>query len=216
MTDLRRLIVASQNPGKAREIAALLEGLPVEVRSLADWPGVTLPEETGATFEENAALKARAVSRATGEWALADDSGLVVPALGGAPGLRSARVAGSDPERIAWLLGELGSGKWKVESGKWGREAYFVCALALTDPTGKVAGTWEGRVEGQILEAPRGTGGFGYDPVFLYEPAGRSFAEMTREEKAAVSHRGQALRRFRAALAAPALPRRLEAQGEHE
>jgi XTP/dITP diphosphohydrolase len=201
MTDLRRLIVASQNPGKAREIAALLEGLSVQVLSLADWPTVVLPEETGATFAENAALKARAVSLATGEWALADDSGLVVPALDGAPGLHSARVAATDPERTAWLLKRL-AGRPENQ-----RQAHFVCALALTDPHGEIAGTWEGTVEGFILEAPRGAGGFGYDPVFLYEPAGRSFAEMTREEKAAVSHRGEALRQFRAGL-----PRLLEAR----
>jgi XTP/dITP diphosphohydrolase len=207
MTDLRPLLVASQNPGKAREIAALLEGLPVQVRSLADVPGVTLPEETGETFAANAALKAAAVAGATGEWALADDSGLVVPALDGAPGLHSARVAPTDPQRIAWLLARL-AGRPPNE-----RQAHFVCVIVLTDPEGEVQGTWEGRVAGRILEAPRGTGGFGYDPVFFYEPAGRSFAEMTREEKAAVSHRGQALRQFRAALTARAFSRFWEAQG---
>ena len=208
MTDLRRLIVASQNPGKAREIAALLQGLPVQVLSLADFPAVGLPEETGESYAENAAAKARAVSRATGEWALADDSGLGVPLLGGAPGLHSARVADSDGGRIAWLLAELGSRQSTVDSRQEEREAYFVCVVVLTDPRGEIAGTWEGRVEGRILEAPRGAEGFGYDPVFFYVPAGKSFAEMTREEKAAVSHRGQALRRFREAL-----PRLLEAQG---
>jgi XTP/dITP diphosphohydrolase len=208
MTDLHRLIVASQNPGKIREIAGVLQGLPVQVLALADFPGAVLPEETGETFAQNAALKAAAVSRASGAWALGDDSGLVVPALDGAPGLHSARVAESDAERIGWLLGQMGSRQSEVGSRKWGRKAYFVCVLVLTDPTGEVAGTWEGRVEGLILEEPRGGGGFGYDPVFLYEPAGKSFAEMTREEKAVVSHRGQALRQFRAAL-----PRLLEAQG---
>ncbi len=207
MTDPRRLLIASQNPGKAREIAALLKGLPVQVRSLADFPGVVLPEETGETFAANAALKAATVSRATGEWALADDSGLVVPALEGAPGLHSARVAETDEGRIAWLLERM------ADRPAPEREAYFVCVVVLTDPEGKVRGTWEGRVEGRILEAPRGAGGFGYDPVFFYESAGRSFAEMTREEKAAVSHRGQALRQFRAALSARAFPQLLEAQG---
>jgi XTP/dITP diphosphohydrolase len=205
MSDLRRLLVASQNPGKAREIAALLAGLPVQVLSLADFPQVRLPEETGQSFAENAALKARAVSFALGEWALADDSGLVVPALGGAPGLRSARVAETDAERIGWLLERM-EGLPEEQ-----RYAHFVCALALTNGQGEVLGTWEGRAEGRILPAPRGQGGFGYDPVFLYEPVGKSFAEMTGEEKAAVSHRGQALRRFRQAL-----PRLLEAGETHD
>ena len=191
MSAPRRLIVASHNPGKARELSALLVGLPVEVRSLADYPKVGLPEETGATFAENAALKAQAVSQALGGWALADDSGLVVPALEGAPGLHSSRLAASDPERVAWLLREMAA----VPDGE--RGAHFVCVVVVTDPSGTVAGTWEGRVEGRILREARGEGGFGYDPVFFYEPAGRTFAEMTGAEKAAVSHRGQALRAFR-------------------
>ncbi len=175
-------------------MAALLAGLPVQVRSLAAYPKITLPEESGASFAENALVKARAVSRATGEWALADDSGLVVPALGGRPGLHSARVAETDTERIAWLLREIR----RIPEEQ--RQAHFVCVLVLTDEQGRMLGTWEGRAEGRILEAPRGQGGFGYDPVFLYEPAGKTFAEMTAKEKAAVSHRGQALRAFRRSL----------------
>ncbi len=194
MTDLCRLLVASHNPGKAQELAALLAGLPVAVRSLAGYPQVRLPQETGETFAENASLKARAVSQALHEWALADDSGLVVPALDGAPGLHSSRVAATDPERLAWLLQRLDG------LPDPSRQAHFLCVLALTDPRGRLIGTWEGRVEGRILTAPRGQGGFGYDPVFLYEPASLTFAEMTPEEKAAVSHRGQALRAFRADL----------------
>lgn len=191
---ITRLIVASANRDKAAEIAALLADLPVEVCSLADFPQVALPEETGATFAENAVLKARAVALALSEWSLADDSGLVVAALGGAPGLQSSRVAGTDPERIAWLLSRLAG----VPEGERGAE--FVCALALSDPTGRLVGVWEGRAQGRILLEPRGEHGFGYDPVFLYPPAGKSFAEMSREEKSAVSHRGQALRQFRAAF----------------
>lgn len=205
MADLRRLLVASHNPGKARELAALLSGLPVQVQSLAAYPQVVLPGESGESFAENALLKARAASQATGEWALADDSGLVVPALGGAPGLHSARVAETDAERIAWLLRQMQG----LPAAR--RQAHFVCVLALTDAQGKALGTWEGRAEGRITEAPRGRGGFGYDPVFLYEPAGKTFAEMTAEEKAAVSHRGQALREFRQAL-----PRLLQDQDGHE
>ncbi len=191
---ITRLIVASANQGKTAEIAALLADLPVEVRSLADFPAVTLPEETGGTFAENAALKARAVARALKEWSLADDSGLAVAALGGAPGLQSSRVAQTDPERIAWLLSRLAG----VPEER--RAAEFACALALADPTGRLVGVWEGRAQGRILFEPRGEGGFGYDPVFLYPPAGKTFAEMLPEEKGAVSHRGQALRRFRAAF----------------
>ena len=192
MTDVRRLVVASHNPGKAQELAALLAGLPVEVQSLADFPQVHLPEETGETFAANALLKARAVSLALGEWTLADDSGLVVPALGGAPGLHSSRVAPTDAERISWLRSRM---EGLAEPA---RHAHFVCTLALTDPQGRLVDTWTGRAEGRLLTAPRGEGGFGYDPVFLYEPAGKTFAEMAPEEKAAVSHRGQALRSFRA------------------
>jgi XTP/dITP diphosphohydrolase len=194
MSAPHRLIVASRNPGKAKELAALLGDLPLEVHSLGDYPSVALPEETGETFEANAVLKARTVSLATGEWALADDSGLVVPALDGAPGLHSSRVAPTDAERLTWLLDRM--------EGRTGaaRRAHFLCVLALTNPNGGTVLTATGRVDGRLVTAPRGEGGFGYDPVFLYEPTGQTFAEMTPEEKAAVSHRGQALRVFRAEL----------------
>jgi len=194
---VRRLTVASHNAGKLGEISELLAGLPVEVRSLRDFPTFTLPAESGASFAENAELKARAAAPATGGWALADDSGLVVPALGGAPGVRSARVAASDPERILWLLGQMA----EVTEGR--REAEFVCALALADEQGRVLGRWEGRAPGRILQEPRGAYGFGYDPVFLYESAGKTFAEMSSTEKSAVSHRGQALREFRKWMEGP-------------
>ncbi|HEY3397702.1 MAG TPA: RdgB/HAM1 family non-canonical purine NTP pyrophosphatase [Armatimonadota bacterium] len=191
MSNPLRLVVASHNLGKTAELAGLLGGLPVDVQSLATYPQVLLPEETGADFAENATLKAEAVSRALGVWALADDSGLVVPALDGAPGLHSARVAPTDPERIAWLLGRL-AGLPPEQRG-----AYFVCVLALTRPDGSLAGTWQGRAAGEILEAPRGANGFGYDPVFYSPAAGRTFAELTAADKSALSHRGRALRAFR-------------------
>ena len=191
---MRTLLLASHNPGKARELAALLAGLPLRVCSLADYPAVSLPPETGAAYGENAALKARAAAQAGVCWALGDDSGLEVPALGGAPGLRSSRVAPSDPERIAWLLERM------RDLPEDRRPARFVCALALADEGGELLGAWEGTAEGLVLPEPRGSGGFGYDPVFLYPPAGLTFAEMTAEQKAAVSHRGAALRAFRSAL----------------
>ena len=175
-------------------MAALLADLPLRVRSLADYPAVSLPPETGATFAENAALKACTAASAAGVWALGDDSGLEVPALGGAPGLRSSRVAPSDPERIAWLLERMRD----LPDDR--RQARFVCALALADEGGELLGAWQGTAEGLVLPEPRGSGGFGYDPVFLYPPVGLTFAEMTAEQKAAVSHRGAALRAFRSAL----------------
>lgn len=190
---ISRLVVATRNEGKCAEIAQLLEGLGVEVLSLCDFPAAPEVEEPFATFAQNAAHKALETARAIGEWCLADDSGLEVAALNGAPGVKSARVADSDPARIAWLLGQMRA----VPEGQ--RQARFVCALALASPEG-VQGQWEGTVEGLILWAPRGDRGFGYDPVFWYEPLGKTFAELTREEKSAVSHRGRALRAFRRSL----------------
>ncbi len=188
-----RLVVATRNEGKRTEIAQLLEGLGMEVLSLRDFAGAPEVSEPFATFSQNAAHKAVETARAIGEWCLADDSGLEVAALGGAPGVMSARVANSDPERIAWLLDQLKA----VPEGQ--RQARFVCVAALASPAG-VQGRWEGAVEGLILTAPRGDHGFGYDPVFWYEPLGKTFAELSREEKSAVSHRGRALRAFRASL----------------
>ncbi|MCS5691418.1 RdgB/HAM1 family non-canonical purine NTP pyrophosphatase [Cyanobium sp. FGCU-6] len=175
------LVIASGNAGKVREFAHLLESLPLEVRAMPEGLEV---EETGHTFAENARQKATAVARSTGCWALADDSGLAVDALGGAPGVHSARYADSDAARIERLLTEM--------EGAPERGACFVCALAVADPDGVVRLEVEGRCPGTILEAPRGTGGFGYDPVFEVAGSGRSFAEMTKEEKARVGHRGRA------------------------
>ena len=184
------LVLASSNPGKLAELRARLE--PAGLRVVPqDAFGVEPPEETGLTFVENALIKARAACAATGLPALADDSGIVVDALEGAPGVRSARYAGpgaSDGDNVARLLEAL-RGVAPAERG-----AVFVCAIVwlrhACDPCPIVCeGVWEGRV----LDAPRGGGGFGYDPVFFLDALGRTAAELSRAEKNAVSHRGQAL-----------------------
>ena len=195
------LVIASGNAGKVREFAALLAELPLVVRPQPEGLEV---EETGATFAENARLKAEAVARATGCWALADDSGLAVDALGGAPGVLSARYAPTDPERIARLLAELAAADALALER---RGAAFVAALALADPSGMVRLTVEGRCAGRIIEAPRGVGGFGYDPVFLVPQLNLTFAEMDKATKGRVGHRGRAF-----ALLEPGL-RRLLARG---
>ena len=185
-----RVVLASANPGKLAELSALLEPAGLCVVS-QDVFGIEPPEETGFTFVENALIKARAACAATGLPALADDSGVVVNALEGAPGVHSARYAGggaSDADNVAKLLEAL-EGVAPPERG-----AAFVCAIVYLrharDPCPIVCeGIWEGR----ILDAPRGAGGFGYDPVFFIETLGRSAAELSRAEKNAVSHRGQAL-----------------------
>ncbi len=180
------LVIASGNAGKVREFAALLGALPLEVRPQPEGLDV---EETGATFAENARLKAEAVARATGCWALADDSGLAVEALGGAPGVLSARYAPTDGERIARLLAELAAADATAPER---RGAAFVAALALADPGGAVRLAVEGRCEGRITDAPRGEGGFGYDPVFLVPELNLTFAEMDKATKGRIGHRGRA------------------------
>jgi XTP/dITP diphosphohydrolase len=191
------LVLASGNRGKAREIGALLAPLGWTLRSQADL-GVAEVEETGATFVENALLKARHAAAATGRAALADDSGLEVDALGGAPGVHSARYAGGagDAANVAKLLEALRG----VPAAR--RTARFRCVLALVrsadDPAPLIA---EGAWEGAIAEAPRGAHGFGYDPVFLVPELGCTAAELEPAAKNARSHRGQALARLVAALA---------------
>ncbi len=180
-----RLAIASGNAGKIREFAEYLAELNLVL--LPKPPEVEV-EETGHTFLENARLKATAVAQAMGEWALADDSGLEVAALGGAPGVYSARYGATDGDRIAKLLAALGD-----TADRRGR---FVCALALADPSGRVILEAEGHCDGEILTAPRGTNGFGYDPVFWVPALGLTFAEMTPDQKAAIGHRGQALATF--------------------
>ena len=186
MSTATPLVIASGNAGKVREFAALLADLPLEVRPQPEGLEV---EETGTTFAENARLKAEVVARATGCWALADDSGLAVDALGGAPGVLSARYAPSDAERIARLLTEL-EAAGASEAPR--RGAAFIAALALADPSGMVRLAVEGRCEGVITTAPRGDGGFGYDPVFLVPELGLTFAEMDKATKGRVGHRGRA------------------------
>jgi len=180
------LVIASGNAGKVREFGALLADLGLHTQSQPEGLEV---DETGTSFAANARLKAQAVARVTGQWALADDSGLSVDALGGAPGVHSARYAGSDGARIARLLRELAEvGALSPSS----RRARFSAALALANPSGELMLEVEGHCPGQILEAPRGEGGFGYDPVFYVPEAGLSFAEMPRALKAELGHRGRA------------------------
>jgi XTP/dITP diphosphohydrolase len=185
------LVIASGNAGKIREFAHLLSGLPLQVRAQPEGLEV---EETGTSFAANARLKAEAVARATGHWALADDSGLAVAALDGAPGVHSARYADSDTDRIARLLGELGDAdRQRKEQGLASdRRAAFVAALAVADPGGAIRLEVEGRCDGEILEAPRGSGGFGYDPVFFVPEPGLSYAEMDKGLKGRLGHRGRA------------------------
>ena len=188
-----RLLFATTNKGKLKELHKLV-GDAVEVVSLADVPPIPEPVEDGATFEANAEKKARAYAEASGLPALADDSGLCVDALDGRPGIYSARYAqGDDRARYQKLLGEL-EGKPEEQ-----RTASFRCALCLALPGGP-ARIEVGRCEGRILTGPRGSNGFGYDPVFFLPAKGKAMAELTPEEKAEVSHRGQAFRKMRQAL----------------
>ena len=197
-----RLIVASHNAGKVCEIAALLEPLGIEAVGAAAL-GLAEPEETGDTFVANAALKARAAATASGKPALADDSGLVVPALDGAPGIYSARWAGPGKDfRVAMdrIEAELAA----RGSEAIGVAAYFVCALSLGWPDGHCE-TVEGRVDGTLTFPPRGPHGFGYDPIFVPEGHGRTFGEMRPEEKQPLTHRARAFEQL-AALLRPGQP----------
>ncbi|MEO3847947.1 RdgB/HAM1 family non-canonical purine NTP pyrophosphatase [Streptomyces sp. B8F3] len=187
-----RLVLATRNAGKVTELRAILgeAGVDAELLGAADFPDVPDVPETGVTFAENALLKAHALARATGLPAVADDSGLCVDVLGGAPGIFSARWAGrhgDDAANLALLLGQLS------DVGPEHRAAHFACAaaLALPDGTERVA---EGRLEGTLRYEPAGTGGFGYDPVLQPLGEDRTCAELTPEEKNAISHRGKAFR----------------------
>ena len=189
-----RLLIATTNPAKLDEIRGILGAVPVRLVTLADHPPVPEPEETGSTFAENARLKARYYAGATGELTVAEDSGLEIDALDGEPGVHSARFNGeSYAEKFATIQEML------AERGTDSSTVRFVCALTLARTDGIV---WEttGIVEGRVRLPPRGDGGFGYDPIFYYPAYGRTLAEVTAEEKAAVSHRGQAFRRLRAYL----------------
>lgn len=188
----QKILIATRNKGKVKEIQDLVKDLPVAFLSLADIPETPDVVEDGETFEENALKKARELARITRLVTLADDSGLCVDALDGRPGVLSARYAGesaSDEEKCLRLLDEMKD----VPDSK--RTARFVCVLALVDPKGDER-IFRGTCEGRIIHELKGTAGFGYDAIFLYEEAGRTFAEMDRQSKNEVSHRGRALRQF--------------------
>jgi XTP/dITP diphosphohydrolase len=188
VTDAVTLVIATKNSGKLIEIDALLKAYPVHLKNLSDFGPIPPVEEDGATFDDNAYKKAAFTARVLGLPALADDSGLVVPALGGGPGIHSARYGGdrlTDAQRCDLLLQNL--------KGKTDRQAFFSCVISVATPTG-AALTYEARCEGMIAESASGTNGFGYDPIFYYPPLNKTFAEMTPLEKSRVSHRGKAMK----------------------
>jgi XTP/dITP diphosphohydrolase len=192
---MNKLLLATTNPGKLREITAILEGVPIELVTLNDLDPIAEPDETGATFAENARLKARYYSKAAGLVSVADDSGIEIDALDKAPGVHSARWHGTDYPAKFRKIQQLFR-----ERGVSGSTARFVCCVALADGDTILAET-TGTVEGEIVAEPRGSNGFGYDPIFYYPPFGCTLAELDQEKKAAVSHRGQAFRALREYLA---------------
>lgn len=198
---MSRLLLATTNPGKIREIRRVLDGVPATIVTLGDLPPIVEPEETGRTFAENARLKARHYAHASGLPTVAEDSGLAIDAIDGRPGVLSARYPGETyAEKFANLYRELDG-----HPQPW--RARFLCALAFVDqasalgPQAPVAFECEGVVEGEVIAAPRGSNGFGYDPIFFYPPYGKTLGEATDAEKLVVSHRGHAFRQFRAWLA---------------
>lgn len=189
-----KLLVATTNPGKVREIAGVLEGLGIELVTLDVFPDIAEPDETGSTFAENARLKALYYERLTGLPSVADDSGLEIAALDGAPGVHSARWQGTDYAVKFRKIYELLDAK-----GARGSAARFVCRVALAEG-GRITYESEGVVEGTIADTPSGDKGFGYDPIFFYPPLGRTTAELDRDLKATVSHRGKAFSALRGYL----------------
>ena len=188
---ITELVLASGNKGKLAEFQRLLDGLDVQIHSMKDYPEIGEIVEDGSTFAENALIKARAVCKATGKPAMADDSGLAVDALNGAPGIYSARFAGeqrSDADNNAKVL------RLMETVADADRTARFFCVIAIVLPDGREY-TVEGTCEGTILHALRGVGGFGYDPLFYVESMNKTFAELTMEEKNRISHRGHANRK---------------------
>lgn len=186
--DSMPLLIGTKNKGKIKELKKFLAGLPFEIKSLDDFENIIEPEETGATFSENAALKAEYYSLKTGMFSLADDSGLEVKSLGGAPGVFSARYAGensTDADKIAKLLDEL--------KKKDDRQAKFVCSMAISDNLGKIIYEANGISEGEIAITPSGTNGFGYDPVFIPDGFDKTFGELPDEIKRRISHRKRAI-----------------------
>jgi XTP/dITP diphosphohydrolase len=187
MPTAQTLVIATRNQGKAREIQALLQDFPVTIKDLSAFGPLPEIEEDGSTFEENAYKKASLTARMLGLPALADDSGLVVEALNGAPGVYSARFGGAglnDEQRCQRLLAALQS--------KADRRASFECVISIAVPAGPAL-TYEARCEGLIADAASGDGGFGYDPIFFYPPYSKTFGQMSIDEKSQVSHRGKAL-----------------------
>ena len=181
------LVIATRNKGKTKEIKALLKDFPVNIKNLDDFGPIPHSEEDGDTFDENAYKKASFAARILGLPALADDSGLIVEALDGAPGIHSARYAGenaTDEQRYLKLLDDM--------KGKSNRRAAFECVISIAMPTGPAL-TYEARCEGLITTEPAGSNGFGYDPVFFYPPYNKTFAQITGKEKNRISHRGKAL-----------------------
>lgn len=188
MDERRILVIATRNSGKTSEIRALLKDFPIEIKNLNDFGPIPEVEEDGDTFDDNAYKKASFAARVLGFPALADDSGLVVEALDGRPGVLSARYGGegaTDETRCLKLLEEL--------RGEANRNAAFECVISIAVPAGPAL-TYDGRCEGVITESPDGRNGFGYDPIFYYPPLRKTFARMTPEEKNQVSHRGRALK----------------------
>ncbi|WP_160722053.1 XTP/dITP diphosphatase [Bacillus sp. USDA818B3_A] len=189
---MKEVIIATKNPGKAKEFQHIFASRGIKVRTLLDFPEIPEVEETGTTFEENAILKAEAVSRALQKMVISDDSGLMVDALDGRPGIYSARYAGeskNDQNNTNKVLSEL----QEVPEEK--RTARFYCALAIAIP-GQETKTVSGTCEGLILKEPKGTNGFGYDPVFYVPEQGRSMAELSSDEKNKISHRANALKKL--------------------
>ena len=188
------LLIATTNPGKLREIDAILEGAAVTLHTLLEFPGIEEPEETGATFEENARLKALYYSEATGMLTAADDSGLEIDALGGAPGVHSARWHGTDYAFKFQKIREALDAQGLQTS-----PARFVCCVAVAQD-GRILYETRATVEGRIAETAAGTNGFGYDPIFFYPPLGLTLAQLDRDQKSTVSHRGKAFTALRSHL----------------
>lgn len=187
----KELLIATRNRGKVSEVESLLGAFPLRLRSLADFPATGDVEETGSTFEENSTIKAQAYAAQTGCWTLADDSGLEVEALGGAPGVFSARYGGpeaTDAERIDRLLSAL------ALSGDASRRARFVCVIAIADSKANLLSLFTGTCEGRIAHEPQGSGGFGYDPIFVPDGYEQTFGELPAEIKQRISHRARALK----------------------
>jgi len=185
------LVLATRNKGKKREFELLFNGLPAEIKGVSEFRKIPEFEEEGSTFEEIAIHKAKVVSKALNLPAIADDSGLTVEALNGAPGIFSARYAGKSATN-----GQNNRKLLEKMAGKENRNAAFVCSIAISKPTDQVL-TYTGRCSGIILNEPAGTNGFGYDPFFYYSPLGKTFAQLSVEEKSRVSHRGQAMRKLK-------------------